>query len=94
MPSSANSSVTPEGQLPPAPPAGVLPLAVEVQKPPIFHMSTGLIIGLAIGGAILLGLVLGIVSFLCACYRHRRKKKHDLLEPSRNAGSKGQISLA
>lgn len=94
MPSSENSSMTPEGQLPPASSAGVLPLAVEVQKPPTFNMSTGLLIGLVIGGAIVFLFVLAIVSFLCACRRHRRKRKLDLLEPSHSVVSEGQIALS
>ncbi|KAF7817142.1 proline-rich receptor-like protein kinase PERK15 [Senna tora] len=88
MPSSENSSVTPWGHLPPAPSAGVLPLAVEVEKPPAFNMSTGLGIGLVIGGAILFAFVLAIVSFLCVRRRHRRKKNLDLLQPSHSVGSK------
>lgn len=95
MPSSENPSVTPEGQIPPEPSVGVLPLAVEARKPPTFNMSNGIIIGAITGGVIFLVFVLAVVLFLRArrC-RHKRKKKLVLVESSSHNNVECKITLS
>nr|KYP65188.1 putative serine/threonine-protein kinase At1g01540 family [Cajanus cajan] len=72
-------------------PSESLPVAVEVQKPSTFHVSSGLIVGLVIG-VIVFVFVFTVGSVLC---RHRKKNKRKKLftphykEPSPYVESKG-----
>ncbi|KHN10232.1 Proline-rich receptor-like protein kinase PERK14 [Glycine soja] len=87
----ALQSSAPEVNLPSTTRGGSLPVAVDVQKPSIFHVSSGLIVGFVIG-AIVFVFVFTVGSVL---RWNRKKNKHKNLstphckESSPSLGSKG-----
>ncbi|KAK7311797.1 hypothetical protein RJT34_10162 [Clitoria ternatea] len=84
----------PEVKSPPTSSTRSLPVAVEVQKPSAFHMSSGFIVGLVIG-AIIFVFVVAIVSVLCRNTKKKRQKNlwtyqyKDSSSPVVALGSKG-----